>query len=131
MTKKNYFLSADFQANPTDISWQKVVFFSHSKLCTWLLFLSWTAFSNFLAENSEWAQNLNGCFVVQYITLNIRFLVNIRFIIVLLKYLMLLQWEFSPWISMIWWRITFQIIWRNCRYLLFHFFFSTNFMVSV
>ena len=24
--KKNYFLSAAFQANPTDISWQKVVF---------------------------------------------------------------------------------------------------------
>ena len=34
MTKKSYFLSADFQANPNDISWQKVAFFSHSKLCT-------------------------------------------------------------------------------------------------
>ena len=43
MTKKSYFLSADFQANPTDISWQKVAFFSQSKLCT--TFLSWTAFN--------------------------------------------------------------------------------------
>ena len=36
--KKN-FLSAEFQANPTDISWQKVVFFSHSKLGTTVFIL--------------------------------------------------------------------------------------------
>ena len=41
---KNYFLSADLQANPSDISWQKVAFLviqNHA-----LLFLSWTAFIN-------------------------------------------------------------------------------------
>ena len=38
--KKNYFLSADLQANPTDISWQKnSFFFSPSKLCTTVLIL--------------------------------------------------------------------------------------------
>ena len=35
----SYFLSADFQANLTDISWQKVALFSHSKLCTTVLIL--------------------------------------------------------------------------------------------
>ena len=45
MTKKNYFLSADFQANPTDISWQKVVFSVIQNYA--LLFLSWTAFSDY------------------------------------------------------------------------------------
>ena len=118
--------------------------------------------SNFLAENFGRAQNLNGCFVLQYITLKIRLfleirfnilklilfwimkefiemfqwktfasyqftcwelwtrsefewffrfpvsypehkiLVNIRFIIDFLKYLILLQCEFSPLVSIIW-----------------------------
>ena len=44
MTKKSYFLSADVSGVSMKISWQKVAFFSHSKLCT--TFLSWTAFSN-------------------------------------------------------------------------------------
>ena len=43
MIKKNYFLSADFQANPTDISWQQVVFLVIQNYA--LLFLSWTAFT--------------------------------------------------------------------------------------
>ena len=41
--KKPYFLSADFQANPTDISWQKVVFLVIQNYV--LLLLSWTTFS--------------------------------------------------------------------------------------
>ena len=36
---KKLLLSADLQANPTDISWQKVAVFSHSKLCTTVLIL--------------------------------------------------------------------------------------------
>ena len=43
--KKHYFLSADFQANSTDICWQKVVFFSHSKLCTYCSYLGRPLFS--------------------------------------------------------------------------------------
>ena len=38
--KKNYFLSADLQANPTDINWQKVFFLVIQNYA--LLFLSWT-----------------------------------------------------------------------------------------
>ena len=41
---KKLLSSADFQANPTDISWRKVVFLVIQNYA--LLFLSWTAFKN-------------------------------------------------------------------------------------
>ena len=47
MTKINYFLSANFQANTTDISWQKVVFLVIQNYAQ--RFLSWMAFSAKLA----------------------------------------------------------------------------------
>ena len=52
MTKKSYFLSADFQANPTDISWQKVAFLVIQNYA--LLFLSYTAFNIVIYPGSGW-----------------------------------------------------------------------------
>ena len=48
MTKKSYFLSADFQANPTEISCQILVFLVIQNYT--LLLLSWTAFSIFVPK---------------------------------------------------------------------------------
>ena len=52
MTKNNYFLSADFQANSTDISWQKAAFLVIQNYA--LLFLSWMAFSTFHGRIDAW-----------------------------------------------------------------------------
>ena len=51
-------MSGDFQTNPTDISWQKVAFFSLSKLCT--------IYCSYLGRPLEHKANL---IIAQYFTL--------------------------------------------------------------